>query len=203
MKSLIFISILFTPLLLIAFRAREGYNNFEIIELIPIMSSYFFGSIYAFSDYFNSLIGLETVSQYINEEHLTFGYYSFKPIFEFFGGTKIFPIGYYEDSFNFKDTIQSNIFTYFRQLIQDFGVIGSIFFIFLMGCVVHLFYFFIYKLNRPFFSISVFFIFLVFLGMSYLTNIFTARSVIMISITLYGMLKLNYIFSSKKNELAR
>jgi oligosaccharide repeat unit polymerase len=158
-KSLSFILILFTPLLLIAFRAREGFNDFGIIELIPVMSSYFFGSIYAFSDYFNSLFGLETVSQYIDEDRLTFGYHSFKPFFEFFGGTKIFPIGYYEDSFNYNDTIQSNIFTYFRQLIQDFGIFGSILFIFFMGFIIHLFYFFIYKLRNPYFSISVFFTF--------------------------------------------
>lgn len=198
-KSLTFILILFTPLLLIAFRAREGFNDFGIVELIPLISSYFFGSIYAFSDYFNSLFGLETVSQYIDEDRLTYGYYSFKPFFELFGGTKVFPIGYYEDSFNYNDTIQSNIFTYFRQLIQDFGVFGSILFIFFTGFIIHLFYFLIFKLRNPYFSISVFFTFLVFLGISYLINIFTSRSVIMIAITLYGLLKLDSIFQKKKS----
>jgi oligosaccharide repeat unit polymerase len=198
-KSLTFILILFTPLLILAFRAREGFNEFGIIELIPVIASYFFGSIYAFSDYFNSLFGLETVSRYIDEEHLTLGYYSFKPFFEFFGGTKIFPIGYYEDYFNYNGTIQSNIFTYFRLLIQDFGLFGSILFIFFMGFIIHLFYFFIFKFSRPYLSICIFFTFLIFLGMSYLFNIFTSRSVIMIALTLYVMLKVNSVILVRKS----
>ena len=116
-----------------------------------------------------------------------------------FGGTKVFPIGYYEDFFNFDDSIKSNIFTYFRQLIQDFGILGSILFILFISYFIHLFYFFLLKIKNPFLSLSVIFIFLVFLGMSYLINIFTARTVIMIGFALYCLLSINYLFKKPPN----
>ena len=62
LKYLFFLIIFFIPLLLIAFQSREGYNQMGLIELVPTISSYFFGSVYAFSDYFNYKIGLESIS---------------------------------------------------------------------------------------------------------------------------------------------
>jgi hypothetical protein len=168
--------------------------------MAPTIFSYFFGSIYAFSDYFISRLGIDSISIYFHESQLAFGYYSFKPFFELFGGNKIFPMGYYEDFYNFNDIIKSNIFTYYRQLIQDFGILGSLIFILFMGITIHFFYFQMLMKKAPFFSIAIFIIFLVFLGISYLINAFTARTVIVVGIALYYLLKINFIFYKNNNK---
>jgi hypothetical protein len=142
-------------------------------------------------------IGLDSVSNY-NEESLTFGYYSFKPIFDMFGGTKVFPPGYYLDSYNYHDYITTNLFTYYRALIQDFGLLGSCFFIFFIGIGIHYSYYILLTKKRPYFSVVIFIVFCTFLGLSYILNIFTARNIFLVALGLYTLLFFNSLSSNFK-----
>ena len=193
LKRVIYFLIFFSPILLIAFRSREGYHEIGVFEIGPLLFSYLFGSIYAFCDFFSWYMGFSSIDTYVIESNLTFGYYSFKPLFEFFGGTKVFPIGYYEKAFNYEYFIQSNIFTYFRQLIQDFGVLGSLLFILLMGIIIHYFYYLLHRMRTPFFFIVIFIVFLVWLGLSYLINAFTNRALFGVGFIMFFIFKLNMV----------
>lgn len=193
LKFIFFFVLVFLPILIISFSLREGYNELDSDIFLPTILSYFFGSIFAFSDFFTSFLGLSSNSVYLIEPHYSLGYYSFKSFFDLFGGTKIFPPGYYNDFYNFNNYIQTNIFTFFRQLIQDFGILGSLIFIFFMGIIINYDYYLIYKVKNPFLSLTIFIIFLVFLGMSQMFNIFTTRLSMTVGIALYLTLKLNKI----------
>ena len=179
--------------------SREGYNELQLDLYISTISSYLFGSLYAFADFFMFHIGMPSSSIYI-EEPLTFGYYSFKPLFDLLGGAKVFPPGYYQDFYDYKGFITTNLFTYHRGIIQDFGLFGSFIFTFFAGFFVHLSYYVMLTFKRPFFSISFFIIFCVFSGMSFIMSIFTARNIIMVLIGLYIILFLNSVFLRITNK---
>ena len=123
-KLIFYFSTLFLPLFLFSFKLRDGYNGDSESIILSTILSYVFGSIFAFSDFFSSYLGFNTLSRYIVENHYTFGYYTFKSLFDFFGGSKYFPPGYYYDFYSHDNFIQTNIFTIFRQLIKDFGVLN-------------------------------------------------------------------------------
>lgn len=192
-KSASIFALLFFPILIISFTLREGYNDLSADVFLPTILSYFFGSIFAFSDFFMSYLGLGSQSNYIIENSYTLGYYSFKSFFDLFGGTKIFPAGYYNDFYNYNNYIQTNIFTFFRQLIQDFGILGSLLFFYVMGILINYIYYLIFKIQKPFFLLSIFILFLVFLGMSQMFNIFTTRLTLIVTFAFYLVLKLNTI----------
>jgi len=199
-KSIFIFLIFFSPILLLTFTLREGYNDLSNDIFLPTILSYLFGSIYAFSDFFMSILGLGSQSIYLVENNYSLGYYSFKSLFDFLGGTKVFPPGYYYDFYNYNNYIQTNIFTFFRQLIQDFGILGSLLFIYIMGVILNFNYYLILKIRKPYLSLTIFIIFLVFLGMSQMFNIFTTRLSLMVALSLYLIFKLNCIKLSKKSN---
>jgi oligosaccharide repeat unit polymerase len=201
MKLAFTIGLLILPIILFSFTLREGSNEGLSFALLPTIFSYAYGSIFAFSDFFLFYVGIDSQSNYIVEGTFTLGYYSFKSVFDLFGGTKVFPPGYYFDFYNYNDYIQTNIFTLFRQLIQDFGVIGSLIFVFIVGTIVNVSYVFIFKINYPYFFICLLVLFFVFLGMSYMFSIFTSRSSVLVVVVLYSVLKLNSLMLNKPRDL--
>ncbi len=190
-KLIFYFGILFLPLFIFSFKLRDGYNDDSESIILSAILSYVFGSIFAFSDFFSSFLGFDTLSRYIVEDHYTFGYYTFKSLFDFFGGSKYFPPGYYYDFYSHDNFIQTNIFTIFRQLIQDFGIFGSIIFSFFIGFLVNLVYFLFFKLKFPYLMISLLILFFVFLGMSQMFSIFTNRLCVFVSVAFYIILRLN------------
>ena len=139
--KIVAISLLLLPLIIIAFTSREGYNNFDtsgeaLDILLPAINSYLFGSLYAFSDFFSFYFGMPSSSRY-NIEYYNWGYYTFKSVFDSFGGTKVFPAGFYSDNYDFNSVLSTNIFTFFRGLIQDFGCVGSLLFMYFFGFIFH------------------------------------------------------------------
>ena len=190
-KLIFYFGILFFPLFIFSFKLRDGYNDDSESIILSTILSYVFGSIFAFSDFFSSFLGFNTLSRYVVEDHYTFGYYTFKSLFDFFGGSKYFPPGYYYDFYSHDNFIQTNIFTIFRQLIQDFSVFGSIIFLFFLGFLVNLLYFMFFKLRYPYLMLSLLVLFFVFLGMSQMFSIFTNRLCVFVSFAFYIILRFN------------
>jgi oligosaccharide repeat unit polymerase len=195
------ISLFLFPLLIIAFFSRQGFSSIDNYDdalkiLIPTINSYLFGSLYAFSDFFSYYIGMESVSNY-NIEYYNLGYYSFKSIFDTFGGSKVFPPGYYTDFYMYEDHLATNIYSVFRGLIQDFGTIGTIVFMYVFGLFFHFFFYTLLMVKRSWFASSIFIMFFSFLGLSFLFNIFTARYIFLITFSLYFLLMVNHYISSK------
>lgn len=201
-KNMLYISILLIPLLIISFMSREGYNDFYSFseaynKLKPTINSYFFGSIFAFSDFFSSYTIKESISTY-KIEYYNCGYYSFKPVFEFFGGTKVFPPTFYDDEFSYHKVLQTNLYTAIRGFIQDFGILGTVLFFLFFGFIINLSYYVIKTSKSPTISSSIYVMFIAFLGLSFIINIFTSRYIFLVCFVLVIILYLNNKFISKK-----
>jgi len=193
-KSMLY-GLVVLPLLSISLLSRQGYSNFtdasEAFQLLGYgFRSYALGQIYAFSDFFSYHVGMEASTSY-KEDGYSFGYYTFKSIFDTLGGSKVFPPGYYDESYRLGDVLATNIFTIFRSLIHDYGVVGTLVFMFAFGLVVHASYYRLLLARRPWFHGSAFIVFTVFLLMSYLFSIFTARYMFLIGFALFLILVVN------------
>ncbi len=145
-----------------------------IERIYATFMNYAFAQLYAFSDFFSFFLGMESGTQYA-DDYYNYGYYTFKSVFDMFGGTKLFPPTYYYDSYQYHDTLSTNIFTIFRGLIYDFGMIGTIFAMFLIGLIAHSFFYAILVNRNAPISNSSFLVLVVFIQGTYLMSIFTAR----------------------------
>lgn len=200
--KIILLSLLILPLLILAFVSREGYNDFNnsgeaMNLLLPAVNSYLFGSFYAFCDFFSYYLGMDSLAKY-DVEYFNMGYYSFKAIYDALGGTKVFPPGFYIDNYAYKDVLATNIYSFFRGLVQDFGVLGSMVFMYVFGLFNHYFFYKLLVKMKPWLASGIFIMFFGFLGLSFLINIFTARYVFLIVIAFFVVLNINdFVYRNK------
>tara|TARA_B110000459_G_scaffold168413_1_gene187445 strand:- start:1498 stop:2742 length:1245 start_codon:yes stop_codon:yes gene_type:complete len=96
----------------------EGSNENVFSLILMKFQIYFFGGLSSFNDWF---LNVYTFSS----SELGFGKYTFG----IFDKEK----GVFRDFTKFDDNYSTNIYTYFRHLIVDFGVIGALIFHFLLG----------------------------------------------------------------------
>lgn len=202
LKRIFYYSLLLIPILIISFMSREGYNDFgSSLEayntLKPIINSYFFGSIFSFSDFFSAYVTDSSISEYKIEKY-NMGYYSFKSIFDSFGGTKVFPPTFYPDEFSYKKVLTTNLFTAFRGFVQDFGVVGTILFFFCFGLIFNTAYFKFKFFRNSILSESLYIMFITFLGLSFIINIFTARYIFLLCFAFIVVSVINNIFQQQK-----
>lgn len=167
------------PLILISFSTRQGFSNgLSTQEILTgtffSLKSYVLAQIYAFSDYFSSVLGMGSKNVYINDFG-AYGYYTFKSIFDFFGGNKYFPPGTFFDGYYYKNEMATNIYTIFRGLINDFGIIGTIFFMYLSGLIVHALFYHLLTTKKSWMACGNFIIIIVYIQGTVLFSIFTAR----------------------------
>lgn len=127
------------------------------------MRSYAFGHLFAFSSWFDHrLSGGETLPDdvrndpvfqphwntpdstllYRNPKNLTLGFWTFMAIGKYVDPSYFESLedGYYEEYFQYPGAVQTNIYTFFRGLINDFGVAGSLSFLFISGLVLNMIY---------------------------------------------------------------
>jgi oligosaccharide repeat unit polymerase len=171
-------SLLIIPLLSVSMLSRNLNYELEAGQLLstlaPLINSYAFGEIYAFSDFFSYYLGVGSALTYIHDFN-AYGYWTFKSIFDMFGGDKYFPPEFFLDSYYYKEVFATNIFTIFRSLINDFGGVGTIYFMFASGLVVHALFYRLLTSRRDWVACSAFMIAVVFIIGSYLLSIFVAR----------------------------
>lgn len=161
-----------------SFTTREGYGDYaDILELVAmlkyLLSSYLLGPLYAFNDFFKFTIGLPSDSNYLNDYN-SGGIYTFYSIFSLLGYYKDFPMGTYAETGFSPGIYETNIFTAFRGLVYDFGIFGSIIFMFIIGLLFNIFYFFAKKNHNSFaigiVSISIPFGFIIYLISPFMAN---------------------------------
>lgn len=127
------------PVILVAFLAR-GLSGIEDTELLfsllrNMFASYFFGHLYAFSDWFSFYIGGKSEFSYFPSSMLG-GFYTFMPIYEMFSQGPSIPSGIYSEYYSYeagKIAFETNIYTMFRGLIIDFGLFGGLIVLVLLG----------------------------------------------------------------------
>jgi oligosaccharide repeat unit polymerase len=177
LRSIAFVLLMF-PVLSISFLSRNVNYELEGEELLSVllfsMKSYAFAQIYAFSDYFSFYLGTKSELIYIHDFN-SYGYWTFKSIFDMFGGEKYFPPTFFPDSYYHGEVIATNIFTIFRSLINDFGGVGAIYFMFACGLVVHVLFYRLLTSRSAWAACSAFMVSVVFILGTYLLSIFVAR----------------------------
>ncbi|MEB3383811.1 O-antigen polymerase [Flavobacterium psychrophilum] len=109
-----------------------SFNSDILIQGFSSFKAYLFGGIAAFTTYLDQGI----------PEDLGWGRFSFSSLYELLGIHKN-EIGIYTDylrvsASNIDDT--TNIFTAFRQYMDDFGVLGTVFFMMILGAFSHFFF---------------------------------------------------------------
>ena len=188
-------SALLISLVLISFVSRLGEfdpDNLDAIvdPLLFSVASYTMGQIYAFADFFSFTIGHASASVF-KDEFYSYGAYTFASIFDMMRIGKEFPPGMYEESGFYRDVFETNIFTFFRGLIYDFGIFGSLLFIFVFGFFSNAVAFRVLNNTRAWFSVAVFLSILVFIFMGYLFSVFVARYVFLAASVTWILLIIN------------
>jgi oligosaccharide repeat unit polymerase len=177
-KLVLAIGIPVFPLVVISFLSRGLQDSdLDLIaeRLAGYVNSYLFAHLYAFSDWFSSTIGKASEIRYAHEGS-SYGFYTFMAVFRLLGSNRYVPQGVYDDYFSYGDRLTSNIFTMYRGLIIDYGLIGSVIFMFLTGLVCHLCFYFMLKARKPAFTVVAFVLMIGYFAHSYLASVFMYNS---------------------------
>ncbi|MFD1747120.1 oligosaccharide repeat unit polymerase [Rhizobium helianthi] len=96
--------------------------------------SYAFGHFFAFTHWLEAYYN-EKPSSYIDPNHRTWGFWTFMAIGRIMNPGYELPPGYFTEYYRVDGLIMSNIYTLYRGLIYDFGIVGSLIFMGLFGWV--------------------------------------------------------------------
>ncbi|MFC5461613.1 O-antigen polymerase [Massilia niabensis] len=131
-------------MLIMSFLSRglfeETDNNVIVNGLIRYFASYTSAHLYAFSDWFSYYVGAGSVMNYDLDGEAN-GFYTFMSAFKLAGSQKETVPGVYGEYFYYGEFITSNIYTWFRGLITDFGLSGAAVFMCVFGAISHLMFF--------------------------------------------------------------
>jgi len=186
--------LLLFPLVAISFLSRGTSDSDDATGIFHKVSnsffSYVFGHLYAFSDWFSHYLGARTELNY-SDSFFSYGNYTFQSIFDLFGSQKIFPAGVYEEYFSYQEMFTTNIYTIFRGLIYDFGSVGTLLFMFLLGLVIHAFFYRLLSSRNSWVSCVVFIISIVCFQASFIISLFMARYMYLLCVVLFLFLAAN------------
>jgi oligosaccharide repeat unit polymerase len=159
LKSVTFCVAILISIVTVSFLARGLYRIEDSGELIDALigryASYAFSHIYAFSDWFAFIIGRHSELTYAHEG-TSYGFYTFMTLFARMGSHKVVPPGVFDEYYNYGDLLTGNLYTMFRGLILDFGIIGSVLFMLAIGFLLHLSFHTMLRNRRPVFTVAVF-----------------------------------------------
>lgn len=158
-KLLTLCALLLSLVATVSFMSRGLYavdDNEEVGNLLMArFASYSCGHIYGFSDWFSSITGGHSELHYAYEG-TTYGFYTFTPVFRVMGSSKVVPMGLFDEYYSFDNIIVGNIYTMFRGLILDFGLVGTPLFMLATGFLLHWAFYTMLCSVRPVFTIAVF-----------------------------------------------
>lgn len=126
------------------------------------LRSYAFGHLFAFSDWFDSWLDIDTAVSvarpsapqlegaaapsgpfgYKNPQGLTYGFWTFMAVGKMIAKQYYasLPAGYYDEYFLSQGVLQTNNYTFFRGMIYDFSTFGALVFLFAMGVGLNFLY---------------------------------------------------------------
>ncbi|SDU99336.1 O-antigen polymerase [Pseudomonas mucidolens] len=175
-RSLSLYGLLVFPIVIASFLSRGIYELDDTTLILNRLRYYLvtYSSVHlpAFSDWFSERYLGESLMSY-RHDTLTMGYYTFMSLFQLAGDDRSLPMGIYDEFYTYGDYVKGNLFTVFRGIINDFGLIGSMFFAFFMGLLCNLGYWRLLSHKNSAFAI-VFFVY--FVAISYQTYIISSMS---------------------------
>ncbi len=183
------------PMLIVSFMSRglydSGDSEFIVQRLIFYFASYAFGHMYAFSDWFNSLMGRPAFNTFFVEEHLQYGFYTVMGLFKLAGSTKEVPQGVFDEYFLHGDLLSSNVYTMFRGLILDFGLVGALIFMFVTGAILHLSFYRLLTRHHPIMPACTFIFMMGYFYTSFIISVFIWNSYYVSIVILWMILAVN------------
>lgn len=163
-----------------------------------LLASYFFGHLYNFSEWIDVYWDGFNNSKF-DISHYYYGFYTFTSIYRFFGYQKVTPDAVYDEYNNIQDLMESNVYTIFRGMVMDFGILGTVFFIFLLGLLLHLCFYVFLNSKRPLISLVLTIFMIVVFYYSFIISVLTWNIVPFVLILFILLLKFNsYSFVLKK-----
>jgi len=197
------VSIGFIILLSLSFLSR-GIQNLEdqgqtLEKLRGLFASYFFTHIYGFSDWFTAYTGGKTDLSYDTSNYYM-GFYTLTAFFKMFGVSKVTSPGVFDEFFIYKELLESNIYTIFRGMIMDFGLLGALVFMLVNGFLLHLVYYLFLRRNRPVVLVLLVIFMLGYFYISFIISLLTWVIIPFTFLIMYIILKFNnYDFVFKGN----
>lgn len=163
-----------------------------------LLASYFFGHLYNFSEWIGVYWDGFNNSKF-DISHYYYGFYTFTSIYRFFGYQKVTPDAVYDEYNNIQEQMESNVFTIFRGMVMDFGILGTVFFMFILGLLLHLCFYVFLNSRKPIVSLTITMFMLVIFYYSFIISVLTWNIVPFILILFMILLKFNsYSFVLKK-----
>lgn len=200
------VSLIIAPFILISFVSREHYGDLDDLSktwdaLKFAFASYALGQTYAFSDFFSFYIGMDSTSHY-NQDYYRMGAYTFSSLADLFGANIDFPPGLYLETGWYSDIFETNVFTAFRGLLLDYGVMGSFAVFTMLGMISNAAFIFIMGAKINHFANFAYMHIVVFIIMTYLISVFMARYMYANYVLLCVLFLMNdFIFKSRSKLL--
>lgn len=195
LKTLAIAFFIFAPIIIASFLSRglsdSNDSNFVFDRLSTYLISYSSGHLYAFSDWLTYYLGDRASLNYSSKDTSP-GFFTFIFAFRLFGDTTELPPGTYAEYFQSGEYLQTNIYTMFRGLINDFGLIGSVVFSYLFGTTFSLLFQQLLHSKQSTLAISAFLLLIGSVYMSYLVSIFTWAVVPAAILACSAILKINF-----------
>jgi oligosaccharide repeat unit polymerase len=176
--------LLLIPVLIFSMLSRGGGDwkgSEQITKVFFYLNSYAFGHLFAFSDWFTNYF-FEATSKYTNPLSSTSGFFTFMGIGRMILPGYRLPPGIFDEYFSVPNVVTSNIYTMFRPLIVDFGLVGSLVFMFVWGLGASLSYNMMLRKTSPALSQSIFILTIGMIYTSYIISLLIWNS-IYVSIT--------------------
>jgi oligosaccharide repeat unit polymerase len=185
----------------ISFLSRARYNidddAFIFDRLVPSFASYSSVHIYAFSDWFAFIIGRHSEFAYAHEG-TSYGFYTFSTLFAQMGSHKVVPPGVYDEYYTYGELLTGNLYTMFRGLILDFGIIGSVLFMLAGSFLMH-WAFSKMLVNRiPSFTVAVFVFMMGYFYLSFIISMLVWSTFYLTFAGLWGVLQINKVITERE-----
>jgi len=199
-RKLVPYSVLVLGLLTAGFLSRfdldaSHHIDFEK-ELTRLLASYAMAHLYSFSDWFSYYIG-QGGSFHYDDDLGQYGFYTFLAVAKLLWNGIDIPSGTYEEYFIYQDILQTNIYTMFRGLIVDYGLLGSFIFLLILSVFFNFANYFLIRLKHPAFAVAIFVIMIAFFYSSALISLFTWLSPIFTMLVVAIVLVINNLFLSR------
>ena len=151
--------------------AKATTLNVFVYKTKQLFNCYLLAHVYSFSDWFKAYT-TDFKEGFYEVSNNYYGYYTFNSLTRYIPSERKYIRGIYEEFYRYKnDEFVTNVYTFFRGLILDFGLIGSLFFMVISGIIIHKLYS-LFITNKYTLVTSVFLIFTIaYFGTSFLASL--------------------------------
>jgi oligosaccharide repeat unit polymerase len=174
------------------YKTEDNRILFDLI--VARFATYTSGHIYAFSDWFAFMIGGHSEFVY-HRESAAYGFYTFAPLFKLIGSHRVMGLTIFDEDYLYRDLLDTNIFTLFRGLIQDFGIIGTVLFMIATGLLLHWAFHTLLLKRTPVFTVAVFVFMMGYFYTSFGVSLLISKSIYVTFVLVWLVLQLNKLIT--------